>query len=123
MYSIKNKNINIDTILLLLLTILILILIYRYFFHSSSSKSNTNPEKFSIYGTYDSTYAPLNVSGIDIDKSKLLAMNNYSNKISYDLDHSFASNTDGENQVPWDPSSYEEYMEPNGQVVGYIAQN
>jgi len=151
MYSIKNKNINIDNfntnsmgnlfniddidnmddidyLLILLLGLLVLYLVYKYFYpnYSNSTQNSTqklNQEKFSVYGHYDSNYAPLNVSGIDINKNKLLAMNNYPNQISYDLDHPFASDTDGENRVPWDPSSYEEYMEPNGQVVGYIAQN
>lgn len=58
-----------------------------------------------------------------------LATNAYADRIAYDLQNPFPSvnyeeeDGDGYTDAPWNPYTYREVMEPNGQIVGNIVAN
>ena len=57
------------------------------------------------------------------------ATNAYADRVAYDLQNPFPSvnyeeeDGDGYADAPWDPYTYRDVMEPNGQIVGKIVAN
>lgn len=53
--------------------------------------------------------------------------NAYADRVAYDLQNPFntydSDDADGYEDAPWDPYTYREVMEPNGQIVGNIVAN
>ena len=109
----------IDYILIVVLISIIVYLIKGYFYPNTQS----NKEHMAVFGTYESNYAPLYVSGIDADENIPRDLNRFAKKVAYDLQNPFPSSTTGVNRAPWNPNEYAQYMEPNGQVVGFISPN
>ena len=102
-------------------TILILVALLTCFVFNKYY--NSSAEKFTTYSPTDSVYAPIGTYGID-NPEKAIPINQYSNQVAYDLQNPFpTSTTNGNSRVPWDPASYREVQEPNGQFVGIISSN
>ena len=100
--------------------ILVLIAIFTCFILNEYYNSS---EKFMIYNPIDSVYAPIGIYSIN-NPQKAIPLNQYANQISYDLDNPFPqSNTGVNSKVPWNPVSYRNVQEPDGQFVGIISPN
>lgn len=103
-----------DHVILVFIAILSCFILNSYF---------NSSEKFTTYLPTDSVYAPINVSGID-NPEKTIPLNKYANQVAHDLQNPFPSATTGTNsRVPWDPASYRDVEEPDGQFVGIISAN
>lgn len=75
----------------------------------------------------DSTYAPVKTYGLD-SKIKPISLTQYANQVAYDLQNPFPTSSTGNSRgvnrdVPWQPESYRDYMEPDGQIVGILSYN
>jgi hypothetical protein len=100
--------------------ILLLIAILTCFVFNSYKNFN---EQFAYDTTYDSSYAPIGTFGIN-NHQKPIPINKYANQIAYDLENPFPnSKTGGNNRVPWNPASYREVQEPDGNFVGIFSSN
>jgi hypothetical protein len=101
--------------------ILIFIAILVYFVYNNYHNKVEN-----FYYSIDSVYAPLGIYGLK-NTYNAIPINQYANQIAYDLDNPFPSSTTNNNKnnmnVPWNPVSYREVQEPDGQFVGILSQN
>lgn len=101
-------------VILILIAILICFVVNDY---------QISAEKFTTYSPTDSVYAPIGVNGID-NPEKAIPINKYANQISYDLQNPFPNSiTNSNSRVPWNPASYRNVQEPDGQFVGIISPN
>ena len=101
-------------------TIFILIAILVCFVYNSYH----NSENFTLYSATDSSYAPIGTYGIN-NQEKSIPLTRYANQVAYDLQNPFSvsSVTGGNSRVPWQPNSYREVQEPDGQFVGILSPN
>jgi len=103
-------------------TILVLIAVLTCFVLNSYYNSSEN---FTVYDSTDSVYAPVGIYGIN-NPQKVIPLNKYANQVAYDLQNPFPQSTTGRNlnnNVMWDPASYRDVQEPDGQFVGIISPN
>jgi hypothetical protein len=73
----------------------------------------------------DSTWAPVGTYGIN-SNIKPIGINQYANQIAYQLENPFGNpsiNSVSKSKAPWNPVSYRDLMEPDGQIVGVISPN
>jgi hypothetical protein len=85
--------------------------------------NNFSHEKFTTYTPTDSVYAPIGIYGIN-NPEKTIPLNKYSNQVAYDLQNPFPNSvTNTNSRVPWNPASYRDVQEPDGQFVGILSQN
>jgi len=102
-----------DHVILVLIAILTCFVLNNYY---------NSKEKFTTYSPTDSVYAPIGVYGID-NPQKAIPLNQYANQVANDLQNPFPNSTTGYNKAPWNPASYQDVMEPDGQIVGIISPN
>jgi hypothetical protein len=103
-------------------TILALIAVFTCFILNDYYNSS---EKFAVCNSTDSAYAPIGVSGID-NPQKAIPLNQYANQVAYDLQNPFPISTTGTNVnrgSVWNPVSYRDVQEPDGQFVGILSPN
>ena len=101
-------------IILIFIAILICFILNEYY---------NSSEKFMLYASTDSIYAPIGIYGIN-NPQKKIPLNKYANQIAYDLQNPFPqSNTGVNSRVPWNPLSYRDIQESNGQFIGEFSQN
>ena len=103
-------------------TILVLIAILICFVFNEYYNSSEN---FMVYGPLDSIYAPVGVYGIN-NPQRTIPLTQYANQVAYDLQNPFPQSNTGVNvnsRVPWNPVSYKDVQEPNGQFIGVISPN
>lgn len=84
--------------------------------------NTNNVDNFSTHKFQDSTYAPLHITGIN-NTLKPIPLNEYANQVTYDLQNPFPSSFTGYNRTPWNPVSYRDKMEPDGNIIGVISYN
>lgn len=100
---------------ILALIALLVCFIFNAYYNSS--------EKFTTYSPTDSIYAPIGVNTIN-NPEKSIPLTQYANQIAYDLQNPYPNSiTNVNSRVPWNPASYREVQEPNGQFVGIITPN
>jgi hypothetical protein len=106
-------------------TILVLIAILTCFVLNNYYNS---PEYFSVYNSIDSVYAPIGQYNIN-NTQKPIPITQYANQVAYDLQNPFPQSTTGttrsnnNSSVWWNPVSYRDIQEPDGQFVGVISPN
>ena len=102
-------------------TILILVAILTCFVLNNYYNSEEN---FTTYSPTDSVYAPLGTYGID-NPEQPIPLSKYANQVAYELQNPFSvpATTGTNSRSPWNPASYREVQEPDGQFVGIISQN
>lgn len=105
--------------------ILVFMIVLVYFIYENYHIKVVKVENFG-YSSIDSVYAPLGYYGLK-NPYNAIPINQYANQVAYDLDNPFPSSTTNNNKnimnVPWNPVSYREVQEPDGQFVGILSQN
>ena len=102
-----------DHVILVFIAILTCFVLNNYF---------NSSENFTTYSPTDSVYAPVGIYGID-NSEKAIPLNKYANQVAYNLQNPFPNSTTGYNRAPWNPASYRDVEEPDGQFVGIISPN
>ena len=103
-------------------TILVLIAILTCFVLNEYYNSSEN---FTTYAPMDSIFAPVGVNGINYPQTAI-PLTKYANQVAYDLQNPFPQSSTGVNvnyRAPWNPVSYRDVQEPDGQFVGVISPN
>jgi hypothetical protein len=106
--------------ILFLIALLTCFIINNY--NNNCNYNIVNKENFITYSPTDSTYANIGTFGID-NSEKTIPLHKYANQIAYDLQNPFPNSTTGNNKILWNPASYREVQEPDGQFVGIISPN
>jgi len=99
---------------LLLVAILVCFIVNKYY--------NKKQESYT-----DFTYAPVGTYGLN-SRIKPISLTQYANQIANDLQNPFPPSSTGNSRgvardVPWQPESYRDYQEPDGQIVGILSYN
>jgi len=103
-------------------TILILIALLVCFVFNGYYNPN---EKFTVFGSMDSVYAPIGLYGIN-NMEKPIPLTKYANQVAYDLQNPFPQSKTGNyynTNTAYVPASYRDIQEPDGQFVGVISPN
>lgn len=102
-------------IILIFIALLVCFLLNNYY----------NSENYTVFSSLDSVYSPIGVYGLN-NYIKTIPITQYANQIAYDLQNPFPSSTTGvnrNNNIPWNPVSYRDLQEPDGQFVGIFSNN
>ena len=105
-------------------TLVLILLVLLVIFYVNAKRM----DNFAMYApAFRSMYAPLNynedIAGIDEASIRNSTVNSYANEVAYDLNNPFSAGYRVNGRVPWDPASYTEEMDGDGQVIGRIVAN
>lgn len=103
--------------IIFLIIILVIAVIHYY-----CSCQEITKDDFGIFSSMDSVYAPIGTYDLN-NSEKAIPLTKYANQVAYDLQNPFPSSVTNNSNVPWNPASYREVQEPDGQFVGIISPN
>lgn len=110
-------------LIILLLIILVICYIFKHNFNENFTSNYKNIQPSSISNKINSYPYEANPYDNNFYKNRgiMNPMDNYGNKIAYDLDNTFSGHIP--NNTPWDPNTYTLRQTSDGKFVGDFSGN